>query len=72
MKAAAASIQCPCSTLESEMHAVQMRKKPDMKLVIPVPEIRLRPIRGGGAHKDKRRKARGTERVILRKELSKA
>jgi hypothetical protein len=51
------------------MHVVQMRKKPEMKLVIPAPRVRVRPsLWRGGKHRDQRRRARSTERVILRRE----
>jgi hypothetical protein len=51
------------------MHVVQMRKKPERKLVIPTPEMRLRPPRlRGGKHRDQRRRARSIQRVLLRRE----
>jgi hypothetical protein len=50
------------------MHVVQMRKKPQMKIVIPAPKVRVRPppLRGG-KHRDQRRRARSSERVLLRR-----
>lgn len=49
------------------MHTVQMRKKPEMKLVIPAPRARVRlPRSRGGTHRDQRRRARSTERVLLK------
>jgi hypothetical protein len=51
------------------MHVVQMRKKPEMKLIIPAPKMRVRPPRfHGGKHRDRRRRPRSTERVLLRRE----
>ncbi len=51
------------------MHVVQMRKKPEMKLIVPVPKVRVRPPRlRGGKHRDQRRRPRSTERVFLRRE----
>lgn len=51
------------------MHVVQMRKKPEMTLVIPAPKVRARlPRLRGGPHRDKRRRARSTERVSVRRE----
>ncbi len=47
------------------MHVVQMRKKPEMTLVIAAPKVRARPPIRGGKHRDKRRQARSTERVLL-------
>ncbi len=40
-----------------------------MKVVIPGPKVRLHPPRlRGGKHRDQRRRARSTERVLLRRE----
>jgi hypothetical protein len=51
------------------MHVVQMRKKPEMKVVIPAPKWRLRPPQlRGGKHRSRRRLARSTERVLLSRE----
>jgi hypothetical protein len=51
------------------MHVVQMRKKLEMRIVIPAPKVRAcpPPLRGG-KHRDQRRRARSTERVLLRRE----
>jgi hypothetical protein len=50
------------------MHVVQMRKKQEMKLLIPTPKVRVRPpLLRGGKHRDQRRRARSTERVLLRR-----
>jgi hypothetical protein len=50
------------------MHVVQMRNKPETKVVIPAPKVRVRPPRlRGGKHRDQRRRARSTERVLLRR-----
>jgi hypothetical protein len=51
------------------MYVVQMRKKPEMKMIIPAPKVRVRPPRlRGGKHRDQRRRPRSTERVLLRRE----
>jgi hypothetical protein len=51
------------------MHVVQMPKKQEMKLVVPMPRVRVRPPRlRGGKHRDQRQRARSTERVLLRRE----
>ncbi len=40
-----------------------------MKIVIPAPEVRARPLLlRGGKHHDRRRLPRSTERVLLRRE----
>ncbi len=50
------------------MHVVQMRKKPEMKMSIPAPKVRVCPPRlRGGKHRDRRRRPRSTERVLLRR-----
>jgi hypothetical protein len=46
-----------------------MRKKPERKMIVPAPKVRVRPPRlRGGKHRDQRRRARSTERVLLRRE----
>jgi len=50
------------------MHVVQMRKKPEVKLVIAPPRVRACPPLRGGKHRDQRRRPRSTERVLLRRE----
>jgi hypothetical protein len=51
------------------MHVVQMRKKPEMKIVIPAPKVRVRPpLLRGGEHRDQLRRAHSTERVLVRRE----
>jgi hypothetical protein len=51
------------------MHFVQSRKKPELKLVIPAPKVRVRPpLLRGGKHRNQRRRARSTERVLLARE----
>jgi hypothetical protein len=54
------------------MHVVQMKKKPEMTIVIPAPKTRLpRPVTRGGKHRDRRRVARSTERVLLARQCEK-
>ncbi len=51
------------------MHVVQMPKKPELKLLIPAPRVRLRPrLARGGKHHNKRRRPRSTERVLLKRD----
>ena len=51
------------------MYVVQMRKKREMTIVIQAPKVRMRPLLlQGGKHCDQRRRARSTERVLLRRE----
>jgi hypothetical protein len=51
------------------MHVVQMPKKPELRITIPAPKLRLRPIPlRGGTHHDRRRRPRSTERVLRRRE----
>jgi hypothetical protein len=50
------------------MHVVQVRKKPEMRLVIAAPKVRARPPLRGSRHRDQRRRPRSTERVRLRRE----
>jgi hypothetical protein len=46
-----------------------MRKKPEMKIIIPAPQVRVcQPRLRGGKHRDQCRRPRSTERVLLRRE----